>query len=287
MWVLRILARDDPELMQFSESISRHTRQSEVLGMDYWVFVEGSDAVGVVSVGKEPIQLIEPPGTPVAILSVVDPEKPSRTIREFAEGALAKSRENSVDYALAIINHRHSEPIKLFKEFGFYELDDAYRMFCSLEGNFEPSEILQYIRLERCDMRRFIELAAEFLRGSADVMLGMALENFLKVSDEFLDFYYAAEEFYFADSNGDTVGIINLNPKEGLISNIGVDPGKRGRGYGTQIMLFGLKALKDRGCEKARLRVHVDNTPAVRLYEKLGFEKTDRYLTLIWREREE
>lgn len=284
---MRIFARDDPELRQFSERISRHTRQSEVMGMDYWVFVEGSDPVGVVSVGKEPIQLIEPPGTPVAILSLVDPKKPSRTIREFTEEAMAKMRENSVDYALAIINHRHSEPIKLFKEFGFHELDDAFRMTCSLKGNFEPSDILQYIRLERGDMRRFIELSVEFLRGSADVMLGIALGNFLKVSDEFLDFYYATEEFYFADANGDTVGIINLNPKEGLISNIGVDPEKRGRGYGTQIMLFGLKALKGRGCEKARLRVHVDNTPAVRLYEKLGFEKTDRYSTLIWREREE
>jgi hypothetical protein len=97
---LKILARDDPESRQFSESISKHIRQSEVLGMNYWVFVEGSDPVGVVSVGKEPIQLIEPPGTPVAILSVVDPEKPRRIIREFAEGALTKSRENSVDYAL-------------------------------------------------------------------------------------------------------------------------------------------------------------------------------------------
>ena len=281
---MRTYSRDDPELKQFSEQISRHTRQSEVLGMDYWVFVEGSDPVGVVSVGKEPIQLIEPPGTPVAILSVVNPDKPRRAIREFAEGALAKSRERSVEYALAIVNHRHSGPISQFKELGFRELDDAYRMTCSLEGVFEPSDVLQYIRLERGEMRRFIELAVEFLRGSADVMLGMALQNFLKVPDEFLDFYYETEEFYFADANGDTVGIINLNPKEGLISNIGVDPRKRGRGYGTQIMLFGLRTLKDRGCEKARLRVHVDNTPAVRLYEKLGFEKTDRYSTLIWRE---
>ncbi len=74
--MMRILSHDDPELKQFSEQISKYIRQSEVLGMDYWVFVEGSDPVGVVSVGKEPIQLIEPPGTPVAILSIVDPDKP-------------------------------------------------------------------------------------------------------------------------------------------------------------------------------------------------------------------
>ncbi|MCW4036872.1 MAG: hypothetical protein NWE75_06735, partial [Candidatus Bathyarchaeota archaeon] len=111
MDTLRTYSSDNPELKQFYEQISRHTRQSEVLGMDYWVFVEGSDPVGVVSVGKEPIQLIEPPGTPVAILSIVDPDKPRRAIREFAEGALAKSRERSVECALAIINHRHSRPI--------------------------------------------------------------------------------------------------------------------------------------------------------------------------------
>ncbi|MFB0558782.1 MAG: GNAT family N-acetyltransferase [Candidatus Bathyarchaeia archaeon] len=283
---MRTYSRDDPELKQFSDQIARHTRQSEVLGMDYWVFVEGSNPVGVVSLGKEPIQLIEPPGTPVAVLSVVDPDKPRRTIREFAEGALAKSRERSVEYALAIINHRYSEPISLFKELGFQELDDAYRMTCSLEGAFEPSDVLQFRRIERGEMRRFIELAVEFLSGSADVMLGKALKNFLGVPEGFLDFYYNTEEFYFAKAVREIVGIININPKEGLISNIGVDPSKRGRGYGTQIMLFGLNTLKDRGCEKARLRVHVDNTPAVRLYEKLGFEKTDRYSTLIWREQE-
>lgn len=284
---MRTIAHDDPELRKFSDQISRHTRQSEVLGMDYWAFVEGSDPVGVLSIGKEPIQLIEPPGTPVAILSLVDPDKPRRTIREFAEGALAKSRERSVEYALAIINHEHLEQINQFKELDFKELDDAYHMTCSLDRSFEPSAALLLQRADRSQMRLYVELAVEFLRGSADVMLSIALKNFLKVPDEFLDFYYDTEEFYFAQAGGENVGIINLNPKEGLISNIGVNPKMRGKGYGTQIMNFGLKTLKDRGCERARLRVHVDNTPAVRLYEKLGFEKTDRYSTLIWREREQ
>jgi ribosomal protein S18 acetylase RimI-like enzyme len=91
------------------------------------------------------------------------------------------------------------------------------------------------------------------------------------------------EKFYFANEGQRTVGIINLNESKGLISNIGVDPAMRGKGYGRQMMLFGLDQLKRSGCKEAYLRVHVNNTPAIRLYESLGFVRSGRYKTLIWR----
>ncbi|MDH5201013.1 MAG: GNAT family N-acetyltransferase [Candidatus Bathyarchaeota archaeon] len=280
---MRVYSRGDPGLEPFKEAVSRHVRQSEVMGMPYWVFVEGQKPVGVLSVGREPIQLLEPPGTPMAITSLVDPGQPEGVLREFASRALEISEERAVEYALAIFPFTYEGPIRVFKELGFGELDDAYRMTCPLDSSYEPSDALSFVRAGRGDMRRYIELAVELLSGSPDVTLSMALKNFLAVPEDFLDFYYSQEEFYFADVDGRTVGILNLNPGEGLISNIGVDPSQRGRGYGRQIMLFGLKTLKERGLERARLRVHVDNKPAVRLYESLGFDKSERYVTLIWR----
>lgn len=280
---MRVYSRGDPGLEPFKEAVSRYVRQSELLGIPYWVFVEGQKPVGVLSVGREPIQLLEPPGTPMAITSLVDPGQPEGVLREFASRALEISEEREVEYVLAIFPFTYEGPIRMFKELGFSELDDAYRMTCPLDPSYEPSGALSFVRAGRGDIRCYIELAVELLSGSPDVTLSIALKNFLAVPDEFLDFYYSQEEFYFADVDGQTVGILNLNPSEGLISNIGVGPSQRGRGYGRQIMLFGLKTLKERGRERARLRVHVDNKPAVHLYESLGFDKSERYVTLIWR----
>jgi ribosomal protein S18 acetylase RimI-like enzyme len=47
-------------------------------------------------------------------------------------------------------------------------------------------------------------------------------------------------------------------------------------------MLFTLSQLKANGCKQAYLRVHVKNSPAICLYESLGFSKAERYKTLIW-----
>lgn len=282
---MKIYSQEDPELKPFKEAVSRHIRQAEVMGMPYWVFVEGSKPVGMLCVGREPIQLLEPPGTPMAITSLVDPDQPKEVIKEFGSKALDMSKENAAVYVLAIFPIAYEEPIQLFKELNYQELDDAYRMVCPLEGSYEPSGVLCFVRADRSGMRRFIELAVELLSGSPDVTLSMALKNFLDVPEEFLDFYYSQGEFYFAEKDGKTIGIINLNPTEGLISNIGVDPAQRGKGFGRQIMLFGLKTLKESGHKRARLRVHVDNKPAVHLYESLGFDKSERYVTLIWRKR--
>lgn len=280
---MKVYSKHDPGLEPFKEAISRHVRQSEVLGMPYWVFVDGRKPVGVLSVGREPIQLLEPPGTPMAITSLVDPDQPEGVLREFASRALEISEEREVEYVLAIFPFTYEGPIRVFKELGFSELDDAYRMTCPLDSSYEPSGVLSFKKAGRSDMRRYIEIAVELLSGSPDITLSMALKNFLAVPDEFLDFYYSQEEFYFAVMDSRTVGILNLNPGEGLISNIGVDPSQRGRGYRRQIMLFGLKTLKERGRERARLRVHVENKSAVHLYESLGFDKSERYVTLIWR----
>jgi RimJ/RimL family protein N-acetyltransferase len=36
------------------------------------------------------------------------------------------------------------------------------------------------------------------------------------------------------------------------------------------------------GCSKPGLRVHVDNKPAMQLYESLGFKKKGRYKRVLW-----
>jgi ribosomal protein S18 acetylase RimI-like enzyme len=120
------------------------------------------------------------------------------------------------------------------------------------------------------------------MSGSPDVLASMILDNIRDMPDEFLDMWYGREHFYLAYKGESAVGVLDLRVKDGRISNIGVAPEQRGKGYGRKIMLFGLGVLKDEGCEKAHLTVHVDNVVAVRLYETLGFSVTDRIKRLIW-----
>lgn len=86
----------------------------------------------------------------------------------------------------------------------------------------------------------------------------------LELPNEFLNFYYFYGEVLLANKNQQPIGIVNFNLSRGLI------------------MLFTLTELKAGGCKQAYLRVHVKNSPAIRLYGSRGFSKAERYKTLIW-----
>ncbi|HEX2191751.1 MAG TPA: mycothiol synthase [Acidimicrobiales bacterium] len=60
-------------------------------------------------------------------------------------------------------------------------------------------------------------------------------------------------------------------PPLGEIYVLAVDPDFRGLGLGRSLTLAGLDWLAGRGLEVAMLYVDADNTPALRLYEHLGF----------------
>ncbi|UCH57382.1 MAG: hypothetical protein JSV18_00190, partial [Candidatus Bathyarchaeota archaeon] len=161
----RILTQDDPELEPYKEVISKYTDVYGMLGMPYWVFVDDSP-VGLVAVGKEPVQLFAPLGTPLSMIRILDFERPKETLKEFSQKALAMSEENAVEYASISIPSKYEGVIDLFRELGFQVLADAYWMVCQLDGFFEPSGALSFEKVQRSEAGRFLELTREFMSGS-------------------------------------------------------------------------------------------------------------------------
>ncbi len=68
------------------------------------------------------------------------------------------------------------------------------------------------------------------------------------------------------------------SPPLGEIYVIGVDPDFHGRGLGVPMTAAGLAWLADQGLDIGMLYVEADNVPAIRTYERLGFDivRTDR-----------
>jgi ribosomal protein S18 acetylase RimI-like enzyme len=66
-----------------------------------------------------------------------------------------------------------------------------------------------------------------------------------------------------------------VSPAYGIaaVGNVATDPEERGRGLGTAVVSAVLAELDRLGMRDIVLNVRQDNPPAIRLYEKLGFER--------------
>lgn len=280
---MEVYSHEDAGTKPFMSRMPKITEQVETLKLPYWLFVENASPTGIVIIGKEPIQLLAPPGTTMAFIDLLDMKSSRDIIGTFATEALKLVSQRNAEYALAKLPSEQDEAIQEFQTKGFKEFDDCYHMICKLGKTYSPSTELEFRQIRKEEMRRFIILTRKFLQDSPDVALTMALRYMLELPDEFLDKYFMMEEFYTAWKEEQPVGILNINSTKGLVSNLGVAPQQRGKGYGRQIMVFGLHQLKRKGCEQAYLRVHVKNKPAVHLYETLGFVKAQRYKRFVWR----
>jgi ribosomal-protein-alanine N-acetyltransferase len=131
-------------------------------------------------------------------------------------------------------------------------------------------------------------------RATADDLPQVIKINRLELPENYPEWFFRehlekwGEAFLVAESGGSAVGYVmsrveyghpytltgKLIAKKGHIVSIAVLRQYRRMGIGTELMKRAMAALKDvYGCEEVYLEVRVSNTPAIKLYEKLGFTR--------------
>jgi ribosomal protein S18 acetylase RimI-like enzyme len=102
-----------------------------------------------------------------------------------------------------------------------------------------------------------------------------------KVDEETLAYMVDAFDLVLAHSlvaveSGVAVGLANLGRRgeRAWVAGVGVIPARRGAGIGEQLMRGLFAQARDLGAREVGLEVITENTPAIALYEKLGFETT-------------
>lgn len=77
------------------------------------------------------------------------------------------------------------------------------------------------------------------------------------------------------------VGYANpvVDQHEAWVGGIGVLPGYRGKGIGTRLMLATEELSRSKGAREISLEVIEGNSKAERLYERLGYQRTRKYIT--------
>ena len=86
-----------------------------------------------------------------------------------------------------------------------------------------------------------------------------------------------------AKHGDDVVGSIMLYPSDdgtAVVDDVMVLPPYRGRGIAKALIAVGLRYLASRQIHTASLEVLVDNEPAVSVYTKMGFARTNEEVIL-------
>lgn len=94
-------------------------------------------------------------------------------------------------------------------------------------------------------------------------------------ADDFIDMIRRDDLTYLvAELDGTIIGGAGFRNVlgDGEITNVAIESAYRGRGYGKILVGELLKKGREMGADEFTLEVRVSNTPAIKLYESLGFK---------------
>jgi GNAT superfamily N-acetyltransferase len=287
--VLQMIGHKDPGLEVYREQLGDPVYLPERFGFPFWVFVEGEQVVGRVTVGVEPVRLFAPIGTRFAFVRIFDFAQSVSVLQEFVARAVDLAWEQDVEYINGVFSSEQQSVIQAFMKKGFTVLVEHVLMVRALdEPRGEPVN-LRFEKVPREQFVEFCELEHKALEGSQDGVLELFLRTLREELERgtrdhpFVDVIYQMEVFYIVYHGDVPVGVLDIKPQGAEVSVMGVLPEHRRKGYGRQIFHFALNTLREQGKKEAILWVSTYNQVAVQLYESEGFQPKGTITQLIWR----
>ncbi|TFG10161.1 GNAT family N-acetyltransferase [Candidatus Thorarchaeota archaeon] len=278
---MRYLGEDDPDFDDLREQIISHVAYIENRNQEYWIVADESPLL-VVTLRTEPSHLLAPVGTRLGhIHPVVEDLDPDDL--PILHNVLRKlGRDENLMYLVYdTVADRHKRILGSLLAMGFEIFDTYVQMMLELDEEFPEPEGLEFIPVKTGKRSGMLELQVEFYAGSGDETTKQVMKTVATLPQESLDIYYDPRASFLAERKGEVVGLVGVGIQRELLSSMAVSPKHRGKGYGRKILHHALNRMRELGCSRCYLRVHSDNTPAMRLYESLGFEVIRRGVTAI------
>lgn len=117
---------------------------------------------------------------------------------------------------------------------------------------------------------RVTDMSIEEARAAAAKQFADLLKNGLATEGHYLWKVIADPD----DAVGDLWTFVDPGKRRAFIYFIGIDAQHRGKGYAKAAMLALEAAVRPMGADHIDLNVFGDNTPAIQLYERLGYRPT-------------
>lgn len=146
-----------------------------------------------------------------------------------------------------------------------------------------PQEVVKNLRVVSAAEVPLAERAALWTEAFSDYFApGVVTAESLAAMEQAFDLDRDASRIVIEDGQPAAFAMLGLRgpvrakaaggaPTRGWVGGMGVIPSARRRGHGERVMVALLDAARERALATVRLEVLVQNTPAIPLYERLGF----------------
>ena len=152
--MLRVLFHKDAKATPLLSKVSDYTKTADIMKLPFWIFVENSDPIGVVITGKEPVRLLAPIGTRLAIVNLIQKNLPPDVLKEFASQSVKLTLEQEAAYATLELRAEDEAAIDSFVKVGFHVLADSFRMRLQLDRDFSVPQSLEFNQVKKEEMAK-------------------------------------------------------------------------------------------------------------------------------------
>lgn len=269
---IRLISSQDADVEDFADQFLGLRTVYDQAKFPYSVLVDKQTVLGLVVAAREPRELVQPAGSPFAQIHIFRHSSPA--VQRLLDESKRLAGSHKAAFVCCVIDDKNPETAALLEKAGFALFDDSFKMGCPLEAVTQPTTDLTFTRTTPQDAPLILKHLVPVMEGSADHLMQASVKNIGKLPPALLNSIVGQMEVMFVRRKSAIVGILSLTGP--AISMVGVVPSERGKGYGRTITQWAVWHLAQEGHPRAWLRVSVENKPAIRIYESLGFRIAER-----------